>query len=151
MSSEESISEQRKNLENLGMELALNQYSFKIKETKSEQYWEQRIKEFENYHEKTIEYFMEAYNLIKMVDKNQSPPLLLRIGKLKQLGTKLLENMKTIKENPSMMDTKDAQQSKWSIQQREKLLEANEECKNHEKHLNIFFRETYEKIFKEGS
>lgn len=149
MDFDESISEKSRILEKLGIELAENQYDFKIKENKSEQYWEKRIDEFQKYHQKTTNYFMEAYALMNLIDKSQSPPFLLRISKLKQLGTKLLECMEKIRENPSIMDSKDLQQSKWSVDQKEKLFAANEDCKNHEKHMNVFFREFYEKVSKQ--
>lgn len=148
MDNEDSISEKSRILEKLGKELAERQYDFKIKENKSEQYWGKRIEEFQKYHKKTSDYFMEAYSLMNLIDKSQSPAFLLRISKLKQLGTKLLETMEKIRENPSIMNTKDRQQSKWSVEQKENLLTANEDCKNHEKHMNIFFREFYERSFK---
>jgi hypothetical protein len=148
MDDEDSISEKSRILEKLGKELAERQYDFKIKENKSEQYWGKRIEEFQKYHKKTSDYFMEAYALMNLIDKTQSPAFLLRISKLKQLGTKLLENMEKIRENPSIMNTKDHQQSKWSVEQKENLFTANEDCKNHEKHMNIFFREFYERSFK---
>ena len=148
MESKNNINEKSKKLENLGRDLSKIQFDFKIKDNKKEGYWRKRIEEFENYHKKTLEYFMEAHSLMVLLDKEQSGPFLLRISKLKQIGAKLLELMETIKQNPSIMDAKDQQQSKWSIEQKEKLLNTNEELKNHEKHMNLFFREFYEKNFK---
>jgi len=148
MESSNDVEEKSKKLEKLGMDLSKIQFDFKVKDSKKEEYWQKRIQEFENYHKKTVEYFMEAPYLMSLLDKEQSGPFLLRVSKLKQIGTKLLECMEIIKQNPSIMDVKDQQQSKWSIEQKEKLLNTNEELKNHEKHMNVFFREFYEKNFK---
>ena len=148
MESNNEAKEKSKKLEKLGMDLSKIQFDFKVKNNKKEEYWEKRVKEFENYHKKTVEYFMEAYYLMTLMDKEQSGPFLLKISKLKQIGIKLLECMETVKQNPSIMDLKDQQQSKWSIDQKEKLLSANEELKNHEKHMNVLFREFYEKNLK---
>ncbi len=86
---------------------------------------------------------------MSLLDKEESGPFLLRVSKLRQIGIKLLESMEEIKQNPSIMDLKDQQQSKWSMEQKEKFLNTNEELKNHEKHMNVFFREFYEKRLKE--
>ncbi len=43
------------------------------------------------------------------------------------------------------MNSKDKQQSKWSIEQREQLIKSNNDCLIYEKHMNIFFKEFYEK------
>ena len=142
------IGEKTSKLEKLGKDLAKNQYDFKVKGNTSIEYWEKRIQEFKDYHKITIEYFMEAYSLMNLINKEQSGPFLLRISKLKQIGKKFVECMKIIKQNPSIMDLKDKQQSKWSLEQKERLFNTNEECKNQEKHMNVFFREFYEKNFK---
>ena len=137
--------EQRKKLEKFGNELTKYQYDFKIKNDPSEKYWIKRIEEFSIYHEKTIEYFSQAYSLMMDLDKDQARIFLLRISKLKQLGDKLMENMEKTRQVPSIMDNKDKQQSKWSLEQRDILINANEECRNHEKKMNLFFRDFYEK------
>lgn len=149
MNPSNEIDEKTSKLEKLGKDLAKNQYDFKVRGNTSIDYWEKRIQEFERYHKITIDYFMEAYSLMNLINKEQSGPFLLRISKLKQIGTKLVECMKTIKQNPSVMDLKDKQQSKWSLDQKEKLFNTNEECKNQEKHMNVFFKEFYEKNLKQ--
>ena len=148
MTSKNEIEEKSRNLEKLGTDLSKIQFDFKVKDNKSEDYWSKRTLEFENYHKKTVEYFMEAHYLMSLLNKEQSGPFLLRISKLKQIGTDLLECLETVRQNPSIMDSKDQQQSKWSVDQKEKLLNTNEELKIHEKHMNVFFREFYEKNLK---
>jgi hypothetical protein len=64
------------------------------------------------------------------------------------LGKKLLENMEKIRQNPSIRNLKDSQQSRWSIELGDQLIKSNNDCLNHEKHMNIFFREFYEKYLK---
>ncbi len=142
---EPKTDEQRKRLEELGNELTEIQFDFKIKNNSSEEYWVKRIKEFDKYHKKAIEYFSQAYSLMLDADKEQAGMFLLRISKLKQLGVKLSENMEKIRQNPSIMNVKDKQQSKWSIEQKDLLVNVNEECLHHEKKMNLFFREFCDK------
>lgn len=148
MDSKKMIEEYSEKLEKLGVELSKIQYDFKIKSKSSEKYWVDRIKEFDNYHKKVVEYYTQAYSLMSLANEEQSSIFLLRVSKLKQLGVKLLENMETIKKNPSIMNLKDKQQSKWSIELGEHLIKSNNDCLNHEKHMNIFFREFYEEYLK---
>lgn len=142
---ESKTDEQRKRLEELGNELTKIQFDFKIKNNSSEKYWVKRIEEFDKYHKKAIEYFSQAYSMMSDVDKEQAGMFLLRISKLKQLGVKLSENMERIRQNPSIMNVKDKQQSKWSLEQKELLMNVNEECLSHEKKMNLFFREFCDK------
>jgi hypothetical protein len=148
MNSKYDANEYNKKLEKLGTELSKIQYDFKIKNKPSEKYWSKRIEEFDNYHKKVIEYFTQVYALMNLANEDQSGIFLLKISKLKQLGLKLLEAMKKIKENPSSMDLKDKQQSKWTIELREQLIKSNEDCLNHEKHMNVFFRDFYDQYLK---
>lgn len=148
MDSKKMIEEYSEKLEKLGVELSKIQYDFKIKSKSSEKYWVNRIKEFNNYHKKVVEYYTQAYSLMSLANEEQSSIFLLRVSKLKQLGVKLLESMEKIKQNPSIMNLKDKQQSRWSIELGEHLIKSNNDCLNHEKHMNIFFREFYEKYLK---
>lgn len=136
------------NLTRLGKEMAKNQFSYKIIENTSQQYWENRIIEFKKYNEKTIEYYTHAHALINLVDKEQSGLFLLSISKLHHLGLELKSVMEEIKQNPSTVKSKDKQQSKWSKELREKLIETTNTCLHHEKYMNKFFREFYENRLK---
>ncbi len=147
MDSDKTTREYSQKLEKLGVELSKIQYDFKIKDKSSEKYWIKRIKAFNNYHEKTIEYFTQSYALMSLANEEQSDMFLLKISKLRQLGGKLLEDMEKLKQKPSIMNLKDKQQSRWSIELREQLIKSNNDCLNHEKHMNIFFKEFYEKYF----
>ena len=143
------IDEQSKKLEILGNELTKIQFDFKLKYTPSKKYWTSRIEEFKIYHEKVTEYFSQAYFLMKVVDNDQSAIFLFRLSKLKQIGIRLIENMEKVRENPSIMNVKDKQQSKWSLENKEQLINSNNECLNHEKKMNVFFREFYEQKLKQ--
>ena len=143
----DSKKEYSEKLEKLGVELSKFQYDFKIKDNPSEKYWVKRIQEYEKYHNKVTEYFTQAYSLMNLVTEEQSGVFLLRISKLQQLGEKVLEDMEKVKQNPSSMNLKDKQQSKWSKEIRDQLLKSNNDCLNHEKRMNIFFKEIYEKYF----
>ena len=132
------------NLTRLGKEMAKNQFSYKIIENITPQYWEKRIIEFKKYNEKTIEYYTHSHALINLVDKEQSGLFLLGISKLHHLGLKLISVMEETKQNPSIVKSKDKQQSKWSKELREKLTESSNMCLHHEMYMNKFFREFYE-------
>jgi len=148
MDSEKTIKEYSKKLEKLGLELLKIQYDFKIKDNPSEKYWVKKIQEFKKYHEKVVDYFTQSYSWMKLVDEEQAGIFLLRISKLQQLGVKLLEDMDKVKQNPASMNLKDKQQSKWSKEIREKLLKSNNDCLNHEKRMNVFFKEVYKNYLK---
>ena len=143
----DSKKEHSERLEELGVELSKIQYDFKIKDKPSEKYWAKRIQEYEEYRNKVTEYFTQAYSWMNLVTEEQSGVFLLRISKLQQLGEKLLEDMEKVKQNPASMNLKDKQQSKWSKEIRDQLLKSNNDCLNHEKRMNIFFKEIYEKYF----
>jgi hypothetical protein len=147
MDSKKTKKEYSEKLEKLGVELSKFQYDFKIKDNPSEKYWVKRIQEYEKYHNKVTEYFTQAYSLMNLVTEEQSGVFLLRISKLRQLGEKVLEDMEKVKQNPSSMNLKDKQQSKWSKEIRDQLLKSNNDCLNHEKRMNVFFKEIYEKYF----
>ena len=145
MESDRDITKYNQKLERLGRELSKIQYDFKIKNRPSEKYWVKRIQEFDNYHKKTVEYFTEAYSLMHLANEEQSSMFFLRVSKLVNLGVKVLEDMEKIKQNPSIMNLKDKQQSRWSVELREQLIKSNKECLDHEKRMNVFFKDFYGK------
>ena len=145
MESDRDITKYNQKLERLGGELSKIQYDFKIKNRPSEKYWVKRIQEFDNYHKKTVEYFTEAYSLMHLANEEQSSMFFLRVSKLVNLGVKVLEDMEKIKQNPSIMNLKDKQQSRWSVELREQLIKSNKECLDHEKRMNVFFKDFYGK------
>ncbi|NOS62155.1 MAG: hypothetical protein HOO66_03840, partial [Nitrosarchaeum sp.] len=89
-------------------------------------------------------YYTQAHALMNLEDKEQSGLFLLSISKLHQLGLKLVTNMEEVKQNPSIIKSKDKQQSKWSKELRKKLLESSNVCLHHEMDMNKLFREFYE-------
>jgi len=136
------------NLANLGKDLSEIQFNYKVIENPTEQYWQKRINEFKKYNEKGTEYYTQAHALMSLVDKEQSGLFLLSISKFRQMGLKLITNMEEVKQNPSIIKSKDKQQSKWSKELREKLIESSNACLHHEMDMNRFFREFYEKNLK---
>jgi len=136
------------NLANLGKELSEIQFNYKVIENATEQYWQKRVNEFKKYSEKGIEYYTQAHALMNLVDKEQSGLFLLNISKFRQIGLKLITNMEEVKQNPSSIKSNDKQQSKWSKELREKLIETSNACLHHEMDMNKFFREFYEEHLK---
>ncbi|MFB5627143.1 MAG: hypothetical protein ACE5R5_02995 [Nitrosarchaeum sp.] len=132
-------------LAKLGKDVSEIQFNYKVIENASEEYWKNRISEFKKYVEKGVEYYTQAHRLMNLVDKEQSGLFLLSISKFRQIGTNLVTNMEKIKENPSIVKSKDKQQSKWSKEIREEQTKLSNACLHHEMDMNKFFREFYEK------
>ena len=81
---------------------------------------------------------------MNVIDKEEAEMFLLRISKFHQMCVKLTELMKKIEENPSIISSKDKQQSSWSKTIRQDTVEYSNNCLNHEKEMNGTFREFYE-------
>ena len=131
-------------LSKLGIELGKIQFSYKVEKNPSKEYWQKRIDDFKKYSEKGMKYYNQAYSLINLVNKEESQMFLLRTSKFHQLGLTFIEIMEKIKENPSIIDSKDKQQSQWSKEIRDKITEHSNKCLHHEKDMNTSFREFYE-------
>lgn len=136
-------------LASIGEELSKIKFSYKIQENTSKEYWKSRIEEFKKYTKKGLEYYNQAYSLMNMISKEESQIFLLRVSKLRKLGLDIIETMKRIEDNPSIMDSKDKQQSQWSKELKKQITEQSNKCLIHEKEMNSSFREFYEKQLKE--
>jgi len=116
------VKEHSEKLSRLGIELAKNQFSYKVENKPSKEYWQKRIDDFKKYNEKGMEYYNEIHSLMNIINREESQMFLLRIGKFRQIGLVFIEIMEKIKENPSIIDKKDKQQSQWSKKIKIKLL-----------------------------
>ena len=135
-------------LAKLGMELSEIQFSYKIENKPSKEYWQKRIDGFKKYNEIGMKYYNQVYSLMNLVNKEESQMFLLRTSKFHQLALTLIEIMEKIKENPSIMDSKDKQQSQWSREIRDQITEHGNKCLRYEMDINTSFREFYEKHLK---
>ncbi len=135
-------------LAELGKELSEIQFSYKIEEKPSKEYWQKRIDDFKKYSEMGMKYYSQVYSLMNLVNKEESQRFLLSTSKFHQLGLTLIEIMEKIKENPSIVDTKDKQQSHWSRKIRDQITEHGNKCLRLEMDINTSFREFYEKHLK---
>jgi hypothetical protein len=143
-----SAKEHSEKLARLGMELGEIQFSYKMEEKSSKEYWQKRIDDFKKYNEKGMEYYNQVYGLMNLVNKEESQMFLLRTSKFHQLGLTLIEIMEKIKENPSIVDSKDKHQSQWSREIRDQITEQSNKCLRYEMDINTSFREFYEKYLK---
>ncbi|MDH3657872.1 MAG: hypothetical protein OEM77_07025 [Nitrosopumilus sp.] len=143
-----SAKEHSEKLAKLGTELGEIQFSYRIKEKPLKEYWQKRIDDFKKYNQKGLEYYNQAYSMMNLVNKEESQMFLLRISKFRKLGLTLIDFMEKIKENPSIMDSKNKQQSIWSKEIRQQITEHSNKCLSHEKDMNTSFREFYEKHLK---
>jgi len=143
-----SAKEYSEKLAKLGIELGKIQFSYKIERKPAKEYWQKKIDDFKKYNEKSMEYYNHTYSLMNLINKEESKIFLLRTSKFRQLGLALIEIMEKIKENPSIIDSKDNQQSLWSKEIRDQITEQSNKCLHHEKDMNISFREFYEKHLK---
>lgn len=140
--------EHSEKLAKLGMELGEIQFSYKIEEKVTKEYWNQRINDFKKYNEKGLEYYNQVHAMMNLVNKEEAQMFLLRVSKFRQLSTELLETMDKIKDNPSIIDSKDKQQSSWSREIKNQITEQSNKCLRHEMDMNGLFREFYEKNLK---
>ena len=143
-----SAKEHSNKLAKLGMELREIQFNYKVEEKASKEYWDQRIEDFKKYNEKGLEYYNQVHAMMNLVNNEESEMFLLRISKFRQLSTTLIEIMEKIKENPSIIDPKDKQQSKWSKEIKNQITEQSNKCLRYEMDTNTSFREFYEKYLK---
>ncbi|HJJ23625.1 MAG TPA: hypothetical protein OQH54_07935 [Nitrosopumilus sp.] len=143
-----SVKEYSDKLAKLGIVLSEIQFSYKVKEKPSKEYWQKRIDDFKKYNEKGMQYYNQVYSLMNLVSKEESQMFLLRISKFHHLGLALIKIMEQIKENPSISNSKDKQQSQWSKEIKNQITEHSNICLHHEMDMNTSFREFYEKHLK---
>ena len=142
------VKENSEKLMKLGSILAKNQFSYKIEEKKSKEYWQKRIEDLQKYNESSIAYYNQVQNMMNLVDKEKGDMFLLQISKFHQLGTELKKIMQEIEETPSIVNSKDKQQSQWSKKVKEKLIEISTKCLENEKVMNLNFRKFYDEEVK---
>ena len=143
-----SAKEHGEKLAKLGIELGKIQFSYKIEKKPAKEYWQKKIDDFKKHNEKSMEYYNHTYSLMNLINKEESQIFLLRTSKFRQLGLRFIEIMEKIKENPSIIDSKDNHQSQWSKEIRDQITEQSNKCLHHEKDMNTSFREFYEKHLK---
>jgi len=143
-----SIDEISVKLTKLGTELAEMKFSYKVVAKPSKEYWNERMTEFKKYNEKSLEYYNQVYAMMNLVNKEESQMFLLRTSKFRQIGLELLEIMQKIKNDPSITDPKDKQQSMWSKDIKNKITEQSNKCLNHEREMNLSFRDFYQNELK---
>ena len=149
----EIVENHSKKLAKLGTELAKNQFSYKVEEKSDEKYWKKRFKEFEDHNEKSLEYYNEIYLMMNQINKEEAELFLLKISKFRQIAIELTNLITKIIENPSIIKSKDTQQSQWSKETKKeiksKLTVQSDECLRFEKEINTTFREFYDKFIKD--
>ena len=138
------VQEKSEKLAELGSTLAKNQFSYKIEEKISKGYWQKRIEELTKYNKISLEYYTQIQNLMNLINKEEAQIFLLQTSKFHQLGTELIKLMRQIEENPSIIDSKDKQQSQWSKKIKEKIVKLSTSCLENEKNMNLNFRKFYD-------
>ena len=138
------VQEKSEKLAELGFALTKNQFSYKIEEKTSKEYWQKRIKNLTKYNEISLEYYTQIQNLMNLINKEEAQMFLLQTSKFHQLGTELIKLMQQIEENPSIINSKDKQQSQWSKKIKEKIIEYSKNCLENEKNMNLNFRKFYD-------
>ena len=144
-----SAKEHSDKLAKLGMGLGEIQFSYKIEEKVTKEYWRQRIEDFKKYNEKGLKYYNQVHAIMDLVNKEEAQMFLLRVSKFRQLSMSLLEIMEKIGDNPTIIDSKDKQQSQWSREIKNQITEQNDKCLKCEREMNSTFREFYEKEIKQ--
>ena len=138
------VQEKSEKLAELGFTLTKNQFSYKIEEKISKEYWQKRIKNLTKYNEISLEYYTQIQNLMNLINREKAQMFLLQTSKFHQLGTELIKLMQQIEENPSIINSKDKQQSQWSKKIKEKIIEYSKNCLENEKNMNLNFRKFFD-------
>ena len=136
-------------LEKIGAEISNMRFSYEVKEIASKEYWKDRIEYFDRYAKKGLEYYNQAYNIMNVVNKDQAQMFLLQISKFRQQSKALGEVMEKIMENPSIIDHKDKQQSRWSRDIKDQIVQYSDSALQQEKRMNMVFREFCDRHLKE--
>lgn len=144
-----SVKRHSENLSKLGKEISEIKFNYKVLNETKVEYWEKRIDNFKKYQQKGIEYYTQVHSLMNLVKAEKAGMFLLSLSKLRQLGTKLLELFEEIKQNPSIMSSKDKQQSKWSKQIKDQLIDYSNKALQQETDMNTNFRQFYDKHLKD--
>ena len=137
-------------LEKTGAELSGIRFSYKVKEIVSKEYWKNRIEYFNQYAEKGLEYYSQAYKIMSMISRDDAQMFLLQISKFRQQSKALVKVMEKIAENPSIIDHKDKQQSRWSRDIKNQIIQYSDSALQQEKRMNTIFREFYDEHLKDG-
>jgi hypothetical protein len=145
----EIVKEHSEKLSKLGTDLAKNQFIYKVGKKSSKEYWQERITNFKKYNDNGFRYYDEIFALMRIIDEEKSQMFLLQIAKFRQLGLTLIEIMEKLKENPSIINSKDRQQSQWSREIKNQITEQSDKCLKCEREMNTTFREFYEEKMKE--
>ncbi len=139
-----AVKDHSQKLAELGMELGKNQFKYKFKEKASKEYWESRIEDFEKYNQKGLDYYSQVYAVMNLISADEAQMFLLRTSRFQQMGKTMIEIMEKIRENPSIIDRKDKQQSKWSKEIKSQLTEYSDKCLKYEIETNTIFRTFYD-------
>lgn len=139
------ILKRSKTLSGLGAVIAKMKFSYEVKNKTEQNYWERRIEEHKAYFERSEEYYNQAYQLMKAVSEEKSGTFLLAVSRFHQLKTRQLEILEKIMKNPTIMKSKDRQQSAWSKEAREEIIENSNKCLEHEKSMSKLFREFFDR------
>ena len=145
----EIVKEHSEKLSKLGTDLAKNQFIYKVEKKSSKEYWQERIINFKKYNDNGFRYYDEIFALMRIIDEEKSQIFLLQIAKFRQLGLTLIEIMEKLEENPSIINSKDRQQSQWSREIKNQITEQSDKCLKCEREMNTTFREFYEEKMKE--
>lgn len=145
----EIVKEHSEKLSKLGTDLAKNQFIYKVEKKSSKEYWQERITDFKKYNDNGFRYYDEIFALMRIIDEEKSQMFLLQIAKFRQLGLTLIEIMEKLEENPSIINSKDRQQSQWSREIKNQITEQSDKCLKCEREMNTTFREFYEEKMKE--
>jgi len=145
----EIVKEHSEKLSKLGTDLAKNQFIYKVEKKSSKEYWQERITDFKKYNDNGFRYYDEIFTLMRIIDEEKSQMFLLQIAKFRQLGLTLIGIMEKLKENPSIINSKDRQQSQWSREIKNQITEQSDKCLKCEREMNTTFREFYEEKMKE--
>ncbi len=140
----EVVRQHARALAGLGEDIARMGFSYEVKKDTDPGYWEGRLAEHREYFGKSQEYYEQAHLLMRLVDPGQAGTFLLMLGKFHRLRKEQMEALERIRQNPTVMEPRDRQQSRWSKDAREAVIDCSNRCLGHEKAMSEAFRGFYD-------
>lgn len=132
----------------LGAEVVRMRFSYEAKNDTRQRYWKERIREHQEYFEKSSKYYKQACLLMEIVRAEQYGEFLLALDKFSQLKKQQMTILEKIKENTTVMMS-DRQQSRWSKDLKREMIENSNRCLEHEKRLSDIIKEFVGSHFKD--
>ena len=138
-----SVGEHSRALSELGAAIAGMGFSYKVRYESGREYWEKRVDQHERYFAKSAEYYGRAYQMMGLIDGGQAGAFLPMLERFHKLRARQMGVLEKIRQRPGIMERGARQQSRWSRDARDEIIDSSNECLEHERVMSRFLREFY--------